>query len=438
MESRQRKFDILILGATGFTGKFVARDLYRFTQQKGLKWAAAGRSRSKLEDTIQWIGDVQIPIVVVDVFDTASLAAAAKSARILLNCIGPFRFSGSNVVAACIAAGTDYLDISGEPEFIERILAFSRDAVSAGVTVVPCCGFDSVPADLGNLFVKQEFSKRGFTATQVEMYINLAHGPSGITGNYATYESAVHGLANAHALRRLRKDANRTPLPIIGPKLPLYGSARFEKLFTKKWCFPFFGADATVVRISQQLVETTRRENDLDSKALLQPTQFNAYISADSIFQLFGLAFFGASMYYLTPYKWGRKLLLAYPRFFSLGLFTKQGPSDLQLKESAFISTFAAKGYKKLISQTNDVDPKNAPLEYEIVATVAGPESGYVTTPICILQCAFRILVDRNSNTGLVPHGVLTPAAAFQKTSLISELVASGISFTIQSEKNLI
>ncbi|KAJ3071800.1 hypothetical protein HDU98_004768 [Podochytrium sp. JEL0797] len=436
-----QRFDVLILGATGFTGKFVARDFYHLKQKNdprvsGLTWAVGGRNAKKIQETLEWMhggraNAASMPaVVVVDVGDAESLRAAVSSARVVINCVGPFRFSGVEVVTACVEAGTSYVDISGEPEFIERILVLSGKAHAADVTVVPCCGFDSVPADLGNLVVKQEFKNRGYTASQVEMFINVTHGPSGAVGNYATYESAVYSLANASVLRALRQKAARAPLATIGKKLPLYGSARFEKLFTKMWCVPFFGADASVVRISQQLVQ---------NKTALQATQFNAYFSIKSVFGVMGLAFFGASMYYLSASSWGRKLLLKYPRFFSIGMFSKSGPNDQQIKEGGFISTFCAKGFKKIVS-ANEVD-SNATPEYEMVMKVTGPESGYVTTPICAIACALQIVQDRKHKTGLIPRGVFTPAAAFEKVAfgekgLIAELEKGGISFIVQSERH--
>ncbi|KAJ3029146.1 UNVERIFIED_CONTAM: hypothetical protein HDU68_012915 [Siphonaria sp. JEL0065] len=406
------KVDILILGATGFTGKFVARDLYRLKRSndprvKDLTWAIGGRNVKKLED---------------------SLRAAISRARLVINCVGPFRFTGVDVVSVCIELGCDYVDIAGEPEFVERILVLNAQAEASKVTVVPCCGFDCVPAEFGNMFVKQEFRKKNYTATSVEMFINVTYGPSGACGNYATYESAVQSLANAHILRNLRKAAARQPLRILGKKLPLYGNPRYEKLFTRSWCVPFFGADASIVRISQQLVQT---------KSALPATQFNvAYFAVGSVFQVMRLVFFGMSMYYLSGLSFGRKLLLDYPAFFSLGMFRKAGPSDKQIQESGFVSTFSAKGFKRL-ANVDSIDSFASP-EYEIVAKVTGPEVGYVTTPITVICCALKIISERKKKTTKVPFGVLTPAAAFGETDLIQDLKNSGIEFKIDSEHDLI
>ncbi|KAJ3081803.1 hypothetical protein HDU99_004624 [Rhizoclosmatium hyalinum] len=420
-----KDIDVLILGATGFTGKYVAKAFHELVQSKdarvqGLRWGV---------ETLSWAGiaSSQVEVVVVDVGDAAALSVAVARAVVVVNCVGPFRFSGVDVVAACIAANTSYVDIAGEPEFVERILTLSQKAKDAKVTVVPCCGFDSIPADLGNLFVKDQFRKRGYTAATCEVYIDIEEGPSGTSGNFATYESAVYSLANAHILRKMRKEANRPPLPLLGRKLPLYGSARFEKLFTKKWCVPFFGADASIVRLSQQLQLAS-------STSSLPPTQFNAYFSLKSFAQVLRFSFFGFSMFYLSSSSFGRNLLLKYPGFFSMGLFKKTPPTPKQIAETTFTETFMAKGFKRAVTAA-EVDAKAVP-DYEIIAQVHGPEGGYVTTPIAVICSALQIL--KNRNTGLIPHGVLTPAAAFGNTDLIRDLENSGITFSVHSERDLV
>ncbi|KAJ3228002.1 hypothetical protein HDU81_006369 [Chytriomyces hyalinus] len=364
----QRDFDVMVLAATGFTGMYVARDLQNLVREEPIKWAMAGRSSSELQETLAWMGPGKTPpseLVVADASDSQSL-----------------QIPGYEVVAACIEAGTHYVDISGEPVFVERILTLFDKAEERG------------------------FEKRGYTATSVEMFIRLTSGPLGISGNFATYESAVQGLSHAHELRALRKKANRAQLPIFGKKTRIQENPRFEKRVSR-WCIPFFGADASV---------WDSKPRNLNTKVPV-PTQFSAYFCTDSIIGIAGLMFFGLSMSLLTRFAWGKKLLLAYPKVFSLGTFSKAGPTEAQMAASGFISTFYVKGFKKHLSIEDSGN--SAVLDYGMTVVVKGPEPGYVATPISVILCALAIRNDERKNSGNVPRGVLSPAAAFAQTPLI-------------------
>ena len=147
-----RPFDCVIFGATGFTGVEVARCMHRHADVYNLRWAIAGRSKERL--TKLAAADELEPdgILVGDVDDAASMAKVCEAARLVLNCTGPYRFYGEQVVRACIAAQTDYIDLCGEPEFIDRcMLELSDAAADAGVLVMHACAFDSIPADIGTL-----------------------------------------------------------------------------------------------------------------------------------------------------------------------------------------------------------------------------------------------------------------------------------------------
>jgi short subunit dehydrogenase-like uncharacterized protein len=156
-----RRHDIVILGATGFTGELTAAYLADHAPD-GLRWALAGRSRSKLEAVRGRLAATrpelaELPLLVADVTDPDSLAALAGATRVLVTTVGPYLEHGEPVVAACAAAGTDYVDLTGEPEFVDRMyLAHHGTARSTGARLVHACGFDSIPHDLGVLFtVKQ-------------------------------------------------------------------------------------------------------------------------------------------------------------------------------------------------------------------------------------------------------------------------------------------
>ena len=149
MSFSSRPISILVYGATGFTGKEVTR--YLTNLQSCSRWAIAGRSQEKLNILRS---DLSVPNHVdcfaVDCKDTDGLTNLFKNCELVLNCTGPFRFLGEPVVSACIEAGCHYMDITGEPQFMENIFVkYHEKAKNAHVLVIHAAAFDSVPADLG-------------------------------------------------------------------------------------------------------------------------------------------------------------------------------------------------------------------------------------------------------------------------------------------------
>ena len=152
-----RDLDLVLFGATGFTGGLAAQYLAR-TAPAGCRWALAGRDPAKLGAVRAELAAIDpacadLPLVVVDATDAAGLAELAARTRVVVTTVGPYLLHGEPLVAACAAAGTDYVDLTGEPEFIDRMyLRYHEKAVASGARIVHACGFDSIPHDLGVLF----------------------------------------------------------------------------------------------------------------------------------------------------------------------------------------------------------------------------------------------------------------------------------------------
>ena len=173
-------YDIMIFGATGYTGQYVVEFLVRNLQKeanKHLTWAVAGRTESKLtmvlkaasEATGQVVTDT--PLIICDSSDQDSILGMAKQARLVVNCVGPYRFHGEAVVQACVEAGAHHVDISGEPEYLEKMqMKYHVPAEEKGVYVVGACGFDSVPADLGQVFLAKNM---GGDVNEIETYLEV-------------------------------------------------------------------------------------------------------------------------------------------------------------------------------------------------------------------------------------------------------------------------
>jgi short subunit dehydrogenase-like uncharacterized protein len=159
-----RDFDIVVWGATGFTGALVAEYLLsQYGVDDSLRWAIAGRSEAKLEILRQSLGPqaASLPGIVADSFDALKLAAMVANARVIISTVGPYAKYGSKLVAACVARGTHYCDLAGEAQGIRQMIDQHHDAaVDSGARIVHCCGFDSVPMDIGVWFLQQEAMRR--------------------------------------------------------------------------------------------------------------------------------------------------------------------------------------------------------------------------------------------------------------------------------------
>ena len=153
--AESREHDIVIYGATGFTGKLVAEYMVE-KQGHGLRWAMAGRSVDKLAAVRDELGaPADTPLIVADASDPASIKAMASSTRCVVTTVGPYQMYGTPLVAACAELGTHYVDLTGEPGWMhETIATFSDQAKASGARIVHSCGFDSIPFDLGVLYLQ--------------------------------------------------------------------------------------------------------------------------------------------------------------------------------------------------------------------------------------------------------------------------------------------
>jgi short subunit dehydrogenase-like uncharacterized protein len=180
-----REFDVIVWGATGFTGRLVAEHLLRRHEVGGdLRWAIAGRSDHKLADVRRDLGGRadRLPIVVADADDQSSMDALAERTTVICSTVGPYALHGSNLVAACAGHGTQYCDLTGEVQWMRRMIdAHHERARDTGARIVHTCGFDSIPSDLGVLFVQQEMQRRhGVSAMAVKFRTRDVRG--GLSG----------------------------------------------------------------------------------------------------------------------------------------------------------------------------------------------------------------------------------------------------------------
>jgi short subunit dehydrogenase-like uncharacterized protein len=158
-----QEFDVVVYGATGFTGRLVAEHLLKTYGAEGqVRWAMAGRDLTKLRAVAAEIGaPASVPLIEANARDAASLEALAKRARTIITTVGPYQLYGEPLLAACVKAGTDYVDLCGEPNWMQAMIAkYDAAAKQSGARIVFSCGFDSIPFDCGVWFLQQHARER--------------------------------------------------------------------------------------------------------------------------------------------------------------------------------------------------------------------------------------------------------------------------------------
>ncbi len=238
-----RPYDVIVYGATGFTGRLVAEYIAASRKDGGMRWAIAGRSRSKLEAVRAETGaPVDLPLVVADAADPASLAAMARSARTVISTVGPYRLYGEGLIAACVDAGTDYVDLCGEPAWMAAMIAKYQDrAKASGARIVFSCGFDSIPFDLGVVYLQKEAQARlGAPLTRVRGRVRTMKGGfSG--GTIASLMATLEATKRDASVARTLLDPFALTPGFLGPPQP-HGDAMLHDEVAGAWAAPFIMA----------------------------------------------------------------------------------------------------------------------------------------------------------------------------------------------------
>jgi len=184
---RSRRFDVVFWGATGFTGGLTAQDVLRHHAGQGLRIALAGRNRAKLENVRAELAEIDgeaeaFELLIGDSTDRASLDEIAGQTEVVCSTVGPYSKYGADLVAACVEAGTDYCDLTGEPQFVRRMIEEHHErATETGARIVHCCGFDSIPSDLGTWAMVTEAKDRmGIDLDEVKLITGRIKG--GVSG----------------------------------------------------------------------------------------------------------------------------------------------------------------------------------------------------------------------------------------------------------------
>jgi short subunit dehydrogenase-like uncharacterized protein len=239
-----KKFDIVVYGATGFTGQLVAEYLAaNYKNDKQLKWAMAGRSLDKLKSVRDAIGaPADTPLVVADAGDAASLQAMVDDTKSVITTVGPYQNYGNELIAACVASGIDYFDLCGEPVWMHQMIGKHEAAAQkSGARIMFSCGYDSVPFELGTFFVQKE-AKRvfGAPAARVKGRVRDMRGTlSG--GTAASAKATFDAVAKDLSLVQILNNHFALTPGFEGPKQPKGNKPLYEEDL-QSWTAPFMMA----------------------------------------------------------------------------------------------------------------------------------------------------------------------------------------------------
>lgn len=261
MSEKQREYDVIVWGATGFTGALVAEYLLaRYGVGGDLRWAIAGRSGEKLGTLRETLGSgaASLPAIVADSFDDEKLHAMAANTRVVITTVGPYARYGSQLVAACVEHGTHYCDLAGEAQWIRRMIDTHHGAARKnGARIVHCCGFDSVPMDIGVHFLQQEAMRHhGGYCKSITMNVKAMRG----TFSGGTMASMMNLIQEARADRNVAR-VLMNPYGLNpegereGPDGPDQRGVKYDKV-AGAWTAPFImaGINTKVVRRSHALL----------------------------------------------------------------------------------------------------------------------------------------------------------------------------------------
>jgi short subunit dehydrogenase-like uncharacterized protein len=285
IDTGKREFDLIVWGATGFTGQLVVEYLVETYGVDGaLRWAIAGRNRGKLETVRQsCLAAAQVdklPVLVADSADPGSLASLVQQARVVCSTVGPYAKFGTPLVAACVAAGTHYCDLTGEVQWMARVIPqYQQAAEASGARIVHTCGFDSVPFDMGNWYLQQVmFERYGVYARQVKARVGRNRGAA----SGGTIASILNMMEEARRDPSIRRQvANPYALYPAGTPPgrdgPDQRGAKFDADF-QQWTSPFIMAaiNTRVVRRSNALLGFPWGENFRYDEATLNASRWQA------------------------------------------------------------------------------------------------------------------------------------------------------------------
>jgi short subunit dehydrogenase-like uncharacterized protein len=382
-----RELDLVLFGATGFTGGLTAEYLVRHAPA-GLRWALAGRSPEKLASVRQRLAAIDpaaagLELLHADVTDPGSLADLAGRTRVVITTVGPYLAYGEPLVGACAAAGTDYVDLTGEPEFVDRVyLAHHATAERTGARIVHACGFDSVPHDLGAMYTVQELAASGPVSLR-----GVVRASASISGG--TLHSAVGAFSRTSQLRSAMQERRRVEPRPEGRKSRAVAGKPHRDTELGLWLLPLPGIDPIIVARSGAALASYGPD-----------FRYSHYAGTRTLRYATGAAAATATMFAAAQVKPLRHLVLG-------RIKQGEGPAESRRAKSWFTVDFVGEGDGRRVH-----------------TRVSGADPGYDETAKMLAESALCLAFDDNPRTA----GQVTTAQAMG-AHLLARLQAAGIRF---------
>jgi len=405
--TNEKKYDVVVWGATGFTGRLVAEYLKKtYGIGKGLKWAVAGRNMTKLKTIHDELDLEGVDIIVADSSQRGSLDAMTSQSRVICTTVGPYALYGSELVASCVDHQCHYCDLAGEVQWIRKMIdAHHEEASAKGVKIVNCCGFDSIPSDMGVYYLqKMAKAKTGNHCDEIRFRLKAAKGGfSG--GTYASLSNVMEEASKDKSVWKvLTNPYGLNPDPSFkGPDGKDLQTVLFEKE-TNSWITPFVMAaiNTKIVRRSHALSDYPYGKEFQYDEAIMTGKDFKGRMKATGNALSLGV------------------MMLAKPGSFFKGVLDKflpkpgEGPNK-KAREEGFFSA-------RLFGFNNG--------EHIIVGSVKGDmDPGYGSTSKMIGECA--VCLAHDGDNGITNGGVLTPSTAMGDAILDRLQEKAGLTFTV-------
>jgi short subunit dehydrogenase-like uncharacterized protein len=412
-----RALDVVLWGATGFAGKLVAEYFAKISSERPIKWAIAGRTRSKLEvllkDLLRDFPELIEPeLIVAESFDRDSLVEMAKQTRVICSTVGPYAKYGNELVSVCVQEDTDYCDLTGETHWVRKMIdAHHEQANEQGTRIVHFCGFDSIPSDMGTLMLQEHaITTHGTPCEEVRYFLTDVSG--GFSGGTAA--SMINMFEEGTKDREVFRSAGH-PYG-LNPRDDRKGPKQLSDLrygydeFIDAWVGPFVMASVNtrVVRRSNALLGHRWGKDLLYSEAMRVKKGVKGAVGSTALAG--GFMAFGASMALKPTRKLLKKFVLPEPG---------EGPSRDKIENGYFAVTLVGKARDKTI--TGKVYGERDP--------------GYGATALMLGEsalCLARMREELDANPHTLKGGVLTPASAMG-TVLLEQLKEAGMTFEITS-----
>lgn len=240
--------------------------------------------------------------------------------------------------------------------------------------------------------------------------------------NFATYQSAIHGVATADQLKPLRRKLFPERMPKTNPKVPARGVVHWSNV-VDGYCMPFMGSDKSVMARTQRALYTNDKK---------RPAQLQCYARMSSAFYCFLAIVAGIIFGLLAKFSVGRSLLEAFPGVFSFGTVSKKGPSKEMAEETNFVMTLVGTGWSTTSDESDPAADRTDDQDRRVLVTVSGKNIGYGSTCTCVVQAALTVLQEADRLPG--KGGVFPPGYAFRNTSLVKRLNFHEVVFTADVE----